>query len=487
MRRSVQLVTAPASGALIVLLLLWGAGCGVQQRGVSDAQASLAGPWLITVHPPVAVGIGSLRTVLFFEPDGRGGFEAHSPSGAVGKLAGRLRGMLASLFGGRAYARGALVHIYDGVVSRAGDSLAVSGQFVTANYGTFQLEGILTAGRLSGALSHPESGEVFALVEGERHSGTLPLEDYAALVPAVRTSVETRFYNPRTLGEPRWARFWSEAEHRLGRARDDLEAIAQFGLAASSLGISHFRIKRADVAPELTSGEEPVTAPQSITFEVRPDSVAVLSVRRFLLEYDAPAVIRAAFAEVVDHAPRALIVDLRQCAGGDFSSTLVAAHLLEEPAAAGFFLSGRWWAEHEAAPSHSELDGFPRLSELDVDAFYRALRENGVLVGHVEPQKPAYRGPVFVLTSQWTASAAEPLAYLLQATGRATLLGQPTAGAMLSPETFPFGDGWELVIPTAEYFTADGTRLEGCGVTPDVPVEPDQALDAVIELLRTKR
>jgi hypothetical protein len=395
--------------------------------------------------------------------------------------------MLASLFGGRAYTRGALVHIYDGVLSRVGDSLAVSGQFVTANYGAFQLEGTLTAGRLSGVLSHPESGEVFALVEGECHSGTLPLEDYAALVPAVRTLVETHFYNPRTVGEPRWAGFWSEAEHRLGRARDDLEAVAQFGLAAGSLGISHFRIKRADISPERTSSEEPVRAPQSIAMEVRPDSVAVLSARRFLLEYDAPAVIRAAFAEVADRTPRALIVDLRKCAGGDFSSMLVAGHLLEKPAAAGFFLSGQWWAEHEAAPTRSELDRHPRLSELDVDAFYRALREDGVLVGHVEPQKPAYRGPVYVLTSRWTASAAEPLTYLLQATGRATLLGQPTAGAMLSPETFPFGDGWELVIPTAEYFTADGTRLEGRGVTPDVPVEPEQALEAAIELLRTKR
>jgi C-terminal processing protease CtpA/Prc len=40
-----------------------------------------------------------------------------------------------------------------------------------------------------------------------------------------------------------------------------------------------------------------------------------------------------------------------------------------------------------------------------------------------------------------------------------------------------------LHVPVYDYFTADGVRLEGRGVTPDIAVPPDQAPAAARKLL----
>ena len=124
------------------------------------------------------------------------------------------------------------------------------------------------------------------------------------------------------------------------------------------------------------------------------------------------------------------------------------------------------------------------MTDDDLDAFFQTLADHGALVGRVEPAAPVYRGPVYVLTSGRTGSAAEPLAHLLQATGRATLVGAPTAGAMLASVTVPFGDGWRLTVPTADYVTAEGERLEGVGVVPAVAVEPERAMAEALSRAR---
>ena len=128
-------------------------------------------------------------------------------------------------------------------------------------------------------------------------------------------------------------------------------------------------------------------------------------------------------------------------------------------------------------PPPSEWSGLPILTSPDMDAFFAALETQGALVGFVPPMAPYYGGPVYVLTGPNTASASEPLVYLLQSTGRATVVGQTTAGAMVSATMTELGDGWVLQHPVADYFTPDGTRLDQVGVTPDVEVPLADALD----------
>lgn len=81
-----------------------------------------------------------------------------------------------------------------------------------------------------------------------------------------------------------------------------------------------------------------------------------------------------------------------------------------------------------------------------------------------------YRGKVAVLVDRQTASCGEIFAAVLQEHGRATIVGRPTAGAVLSSWFYSLPDGGELQLSLSDYVTPKGRRLEGTGITPDVPV-----------------
>ena len=84
-----------------------------------------------------------------------------------------------------------------------------------------------------------------------------------------------------------------------------------------------------------------------------------------------------------------------------------------------------------------------------------------------------FHGPVVVLTSTRTASAAEIFAAALQETKRARVIGEHTCGCVLAirrRHTLP--DGGLLDISEMDFRTARHTRLEGVGITPDELVSP---------------
>lgn len=81
-----------------------------------------------------------------------------------------------------------------------------------------------------------------------------------------------------------------------------------------------------------------------------------------------------------------------------------------------------------------------------------------------------YRGRVVILTSGATGSAAEIFAHVLQFRGRATMVGRPTAGAVIVSRTYGLPGGGSIQVPIQDYRGLDGRRLEGHGVIPDVPL-----------------
>lgn len=82
-----------------------------------------------------------------------------------------------------------------------------------------------------------------------------------------------------------------------------------------------------------------------------------------------------------------------------------------------------------------------------------------------------YAGRVAVLVDSGTASAAEIFSAVLQEHGRAVIVGRKTAGAVLASRYYGLPDGGELQLSVEDYVTPRGRRLEGAGVTPDVPAK----------------
>jgi C-terminal processing protease CtpA/Prc len=85
--------------------------------------------------------------------------------------------------------------------------------------------------------------------------------------------------------------------------------------------------------------------------------------------------------------------------------------------------------------------------------------------------------PVYVLTSGGTFSAAEAVAYDLQAEGRATVVGEATGGGANPSIAMDLGPWFTVIMPIGEArHPATGTNWEGVGVRPDVAVPADEAL-----------
>ena len=84
---------------------------------------------------------------------------------------------------------------------------------------------------------------------------------------------------------------------------------------------------------------------------------------------------------------------------------------------------------------------------------------------------------IYLLTSERTASAAEHLSLSLKRTGRATLIGETTAGAGHYGGMVPVGGGYAAFIPVGRTFDPDTDKgWEGTGVKPDVDVPAERAL-----------
>jgi hypothetical protein len=392
-------------------------------------------------------------------------------------VAGRLTGKLPP--------RSALLHVADGRSTRRGDTLIVRGTIETLMFGRFHLTGAAAHGRITGELRRDSLGVVVGTIDGVPHSGARPLRDYRAVAGRIRGEVERRIYDPHLVTNDEWRGFFARLDERMASARDDLEALAAFYSLRPRIAMTHFDLTR-NPALAATPQDSLILAasgnPRSlVSLSVPAPGVAVLRIRRF----DAvSAAVDAAFARIDSIGPHTLVIDIRGNPGGDVSSLSAATHLLRDSAIVGVFLSRKWYQSNRRPPTRAELGTLPRLSDPKASTLIYGVREHGAMVGVAPPQEPRYAGRVYLLLDRRSGSASEPLAHFLKVNQLATLVGERSAGGMLSALPFALDEGFVAVIPEADYYTADGQRLEGAGVAPHVAVPSADAMLAVGERVR---
>lgn len=117
-------------------------------------------------------------------------------------------------------------------------------------------------------------------------------------------------------------------------------------------------------------------------------------------------------------------------------------------------------------------------------------RPSGKTTAHVSPRPPEGRRfgdtkPVYILTSKRTFSAAEALAYDLQALKRATIVGEVTGGGANPFEYRRVHAHFALSLPEKRSINPiTGTNWQDVGVKPDVAVPADQALATALSLAK---
>jgi len=193
--------------------------------------------------------------------------------------------------------------------------------------------------------------------------------------------------------------------------------------------------------------------------EILPCGVGYLKVDRFADSNLAASAAAHAFSLVA--GCQALIFDLREHHGGTENMQILAcSYFFEEPTE----LTALYW------------------TYLDSTASARTLP-------HVEGA-PMYDKPLYLLTSHATASGAECFAYNLKHAGRATLVGESTAGAAHWTDAYNIKDhNVKVYVPVARPINpVTGTSWEGVGVQPHIETPADRAFDvAYLEILRSLR
>ena len=109
----------------------------------------------------------------------------------------------------------------------------------------------------------------------------------------------------------------------------------------------------------------------------------------------------------------------------------------------------------------------------------RMVATHSALPGEATPLR---RAKIYLLVSNRSASAAEHFALALKSTGRATLIGEPTAGANHFGGPRPLNDHFAVWMPIGRtYDIKTGRDWEGDGIAPDIQVDPKLALVTALE------
>jgi len=204
------------------------------------------------------------------------------------------------------------------------------------------------------------------------------------------------------------------------------------------------------------------------------DRVGYLKVAMFpgMLGVDVSNAMSSAVAELGN--VERLIVDLRGNTGGGAGSLRLMSLLTPNRVPVGYAADRRW-----ATRDLSKLrESFPRLGRIPSSTRFLWLlglrylpafitRSPIVLQSEGLGPKP-YDGHIALLVDRHTASAAEMVAVFAKENKLATIVGEKTAGRLLSATSVKVGHGFRLALPTGAYYTWHGTTLEGSPIVPDV-------------------
>jgi C-terminal processing protease CtpA/Prc len=172
-----------------------------------------------------------------------------------------------------------------------------------------------------------------------------------------------------------------------------------------------------------------------------------------------------------------LIIDLRGNTGGGIGALRVMSLLTPSQIPVGFALDRR----RVTANLESEKQAFRRFSRIPSSTktlwrlalqFAPAMMTKKPVVLQTEGLgTEPFHGKILLLVNRHTASAAEMIVAFARENNLATIIGEKTAGRLLSATSVKVGNGFRLALPTGSYYTWKGTVLEG------TPIEPDQTIE----------
>jgi C-terminal processing protease CtpA/Prc len=280
--------------------------------------------------------------------------------------------------------------------------------------------------------------------------------DWSAVADVLMSQLTEHYLHP-DVAERICARIRSADYRDLVDEREFADAVTEDMQSVNGDLHLFVRYSEEELTEESTVDESPLRADQAVLtghgfakVERLPGNIALLDIRKF---YDPTVAGAGAAAIAAMHlvaGADALVLDLRNNRGG-------------EP-------------EMNALVSGFLFDERTHLVDLYFPAADRTLQywTDSFVPG------PIFGGtkPIYVLIGGRTISGGEGMAFQLQQSKRATLIGETTAGA--GNFHYPLRLTARLLSAIPSGYPVDpvsGGRWEGVGVLPDIAVPPEQAFD----------
>ncbi len=212
------------------------------------------------------------------------------------------------------------------------------------------------------------------------------------------------------------------------------------------------REQAARANSEAARGGKTPAAP--FEWKMLPGGVAYVKLNTFA-DDKAADMFAAAFDELA--ASKAMVIDLRNNGGGNSSvGWRILGYLTDKP-----FKTSKWYTR-QYRPAYR--------------AWGRAQEPYGKEAGESQPNgKRLFAGPVVVLTSPRTFSAAEDFMVAYVTMKRGLTVGEPTGGSTGQPLYFSLPGGGGAVVCSKRDRFPDGSDFVGKGVQPDLLVRPTLA------------
>lgn len=455
---------------LVFVLALFCASCAAH---TPIKNKLLEGTWFLELQHN---DIGVVRTYMHFETD-NGTFEAASRKNADKDILGGWKATLGRTFTS-SFKQGSLLRIEKGIYVTRNDTLHFAGILVSA-MGNYNLDGYIVNNQFYAALSNKSQG-IKGRLKGNRKLVSQPLEDYPALFSKAVSLTEQKIYNKDLLATTAWKDFVKDMRSVSGRVQDDLEMVFAFFYYSGKLPISHYALMQMPPAasPDKDNHEEDYK--KQVTLEEKNRETVYMKITSFS---GTASEMDSTFATILQKGYKNLIVDLRNNPGGSVEAGMAfATYLTDTPFYGGIFLTQQYFNKHKTLPTTADYNRFPHFSAANFDLIIEGIHNTEGLCLKVVPQENVYKGSLFILTNGKTASTCEPIVYGIKQQKRGIVVGSRTAGAMLNGEILPLQKDFKMVIPTADYYTADGYRIDQQGVAPDIEVKED-ALEYVLNNL----
>jgi len=392
-----------------------------------------------------------------------------SPKNADVRMLGSLKARLGRFFG-KIPKKGIFISIN---TIKKGDSLF--GNTKLPVFGNLKFKGILTENLLSGEFVKNDTIIMGTITGVKSKENSI---NYSYLHPKILEITHDNIYSKDVLQTKKWKKFQKKLENLCNNAQDDIELFLGFNILSSELPFSHYNLfvntMEEENETEILEKIEP-----SVVFEEENSNTAYLKIKNFSTSQKELADI---LPKIVEKNYQNLIVDLRDNGGGGIDPAFeFAKHITNKTIEVGYFVTNKLEFNNFDAKLFEEL---PKIKPQTNKEFFETLKaERGAKLIFDRPDNPIFSGNIYILTNKNTGSTCEPLVYALKNYKMATVVGEKTAGAMLSATYLQIFGKYLLKLPIADFYTYDGVRIEGIGVTPNIETASEDALDKALSLI----